>query len=102
MSEKMINVFDSRKHAVKPIIGAVFTDPLEVKEEDRKYFSDADWSQMQKMQDARREFWTQAQKKNEIRMDLKGLETKVDDVSMEVGGEKVDEEKIGEKRRRQN
>jgi len=52
----MINVFDNRKHLVRHRADPKFLDPLEVTDEDKKYFSEKDWEVFLKMRDEREKF----------------------------------------------
>jgi len=52
----MINVFDNRKHIVRHTVDPKFLDPLEVTDEDKKYFSEKDWEVFLKMRDEREKF----------------------------------------------
>lgn len=52
----MINVFDNRKHHVRHTVDPRFLDPLEVTDEDKKYFSEKDWGVFLKMRDEREKF----------------------------------------------
>lgn len=52
----MINVFDNRKHHVRHTVDPRFLDPLEVTDEDKKYFSEKDWEVFLKMRDEREKF----------------------------------------------
>jgi hypothetical protein len=52
----MINVFDNRKHLVRHTVDPKFLDPLEVTDEDKKYFSEKDWEVFLKMRDEREKF----------------------------------------------
>jgi len=52
----MINVFDNRKHLVRHTVDPKFLDPLEVTDEEKKYFSEKDWEVFLKMRDEREKF----------------------------------------------
>ncbi len=76
----MINVFDNRKHLVRHTVDPKFLDPLDVTDEDKKYFSEKDWEVFLKMRDEREKF----------------LKEKVVDVQMESKEENREKRKRSE------
>lgn len=49
----MINVFDNRKHHVRHTAGPRFLDPLQVSDDEKKYFTEKDWQVFLKMREER-------------------------------------------------